>query len=270
MLGLDTDKSLSGQQCPLSEREESWRDYLLDRALQQISDISAKYQEAVSKNATDETSVQNDTETALEYWRMSAMESGYPSLDQYLDDCYGGIREEDLRKVLEQEYTAQAFEEEYAAGFAPTEKEMRDYFESHREEFRNYSYLYGYIGPDKAAAEKVCSASDEQEFRNRIKTLTGAECYELTNMTESELGDGDSEDWEWLSDPDRQEGDTWCGQSGENYYALWFLGSDDGAENRDSYAREGLLEEYLRNWNHALAEKYVSHDRFWLRFAGKE
>ena len=55
------------------------------------------------------------------------MESGYPSLDQYLDDCYGGIREEDLRKVLEQEYTAQAFEEEYAAGFAPTEKEMRDY-----------------------------------------------------------------------------------------------------------------------------------------------
>ena len=33
---------------------------------------------------------------------------------------------------------------------------------------------------------------------------------------------------------------------------------------------EGLLEEYLRNWNHALAEKYVSHDRFWLRFAGKE
>ena len=150
---------------------------MLDRALQQISDISAKYQEAVSKNATDETSVQNDTETALEYWRMSAMESGYPSLDQYLDDCYGGIREEDLRKVLEQEYTAQAFEEEYAAGFAPTEKEMRDYFESHREEFRNYSYLYGDIGPEikkKAAAEKVCSASDEQEFSKQDKDVNGS------------------------------------------------------------------------------------------------
>lgn len=269
MLGLDTDISLSEQQCPLSEEGKSWRDYLLGRALQEISDVSAKYQEAQSKGNVDETVIQNNTESALEYWRMTASEAGYASLDQYLREVHGGIQEAGLRKILEQEYTAQFFEEEYMAGFAPAEEELYNYFEVHREEFRTYSYLYGYMGTDRAAAEEVCKASNEQEFRNMVQDLTGTECYELLNMTASELGNDESKDWEWLSDPDRQEGDTWCGQSGENYYVLWFLGSDDGEEDWGAYAREGLQEEYLKDWNDALAEKYVSQDRFWIRFAGK-
>lgn len=269
ILGLDTDLNLSEQQCPLSEKGESWRDYLLGRALQKISDVSAKYQEAQSKGNVDEAVIQNNTESALEYWRMRASEAGYASLDQYLREVYGGIQEAGLRKVLEQEYTAQAYEEEYIAGFAPTEEELHSYFETHRKEFRTYSYLYGYIGTDKALAEEVCNASDEQEFRNMVHDLTGTECYELLDMTASELGNDESKDWEWLSDPDRQEGDTWCGQSGENYYVLWFLGSEDGEEDWDTYAQKGLQEEYLKDWNDALAEKYVSHERFWIRFVGK-
>lgn len=268
LLGLDPDQSLAKQDCPLSEEGESWREYLLGQALAKLSEISARSQEAEAEGRVPEEAARNYAENAMEYWELAALQAGYPELDMYLAEAYGGIRREELYELLEAEYTAEAFEQAYRDSLAFTEEELYDYYTAHEDEFRTYSYLYGFVGEDESAAEMLAAAPDEAAFRAMAREVNGAGCYELRDMEAEEIGGEESADVAWMTDPERKEGDTLRARSGENWYVMYFLGSSAGEEGQLDRVRERLLELRMEEWNHTLAAKYEGRKRWGVRFVG--
>lgn len=273
-IGLDGETDLSKKECPLSETGESWREYLLDFATEEITEISVLYQEALSEGYMMNEKDRANIDSGLEYWRMQAAGNGYTSLHTYLSAHYGGgLNESRLSELLKQRAMAERYEAAYEESLIFTKAELQEYYTDHIWEFSSYSYLYAYIGADEKAAEILANAKEEGEFRTLQKNLAGIDCYELRRVSGPELGDAATEDLAWISDVSRKEGDTYIGRSGQDYYVLYFQERDDSGfseetKNWEKNVSEGLKKQRVKEWKEKLVEKYVTKECFGIRFVG--
>lgn len=261
MLGPNGAKSLEEQSCPLAETPMSWKEYILTQAKDRLAGISAEYQEALKEGYTVDDTIQSNVDNALEYHRMLAAERGYEDLDTYLRAEYDGLKENTLRGLLEQEFVGQAFQQEWESSLEIQDRELKDYYEEHRYEFNTYSYLYSYIGKNHQWADTLKACRSQEEFREKTRELTGADCYEILDAPGTDLGDQTAADLVWISDASRKEGDVYVGQSGEDQYVLWFLSSSDngfaaGGEEWKVKALAGIKRERLEAWQEEIVEKY--------------
>lgn len=258
--GLDVTKDLSEQNCPLADEEMSWRDYLLLQAEDRLAEISVLYQEALKHGYEADDAILVQVEQAVDYERANAADA---NLNMVLQAKYGGLEEKGLRRLLTQSLIAQAYENDWKADRTFTEEEVRAHYEEHLYEYTTYSYLYAYAGQQKEAADAILETKSEQEFRETSKELLGTDCYEILDAPGSELGDRTTEDLTWIADQNRVSGDTYLGKSGEDWYVLCYLGSNDSGfasgENDGHWkvvATAGLKDEHTASWKEELEETY--------------
>ena len=72
----------------------------------------------------------------------------------------------------------------------------------------------------------------------------------------------------WIADKSRKSGDTYLGKSGEDFYVLCYLGSDDngfstGDEHWKMVATAGMKEEKSEEWKEGLIKAYK-----WREYSG--
>lgn len=270
MAGLDISQDLSTQDCPIAEEPMSWRDYLLKQATERLGENSMLYQEAAKNGYQVDEAMQTKIEQVLknrtEDMNISSRE--YRNLSHYLKMTYGGIEEEGLRKLLEQQYMAEAYKEAWKADCTFSEEELYGHYQEHQYEYNTYSYLYAYVGNQQEVTEELIKTQTEESFRETTKRVLGSDCYEILDVPGSQLGDGTTEDLMWIADKSRKSGDTYLGKSGEDFYVLCYLGSDDngfstGDEHWKMVATAGMKEEKSEEWKEGLIKAYK-----WREYSG--
>lgn len=258
-LGFDPSRDPEEQDCPLSESAQNWREYILSQAETELAGISAVYQAAEASGYEADQIVQENVKYALEYHKKAASEAGYESLEEYLISEFGGsLQEKTLKELLTQSFVAYAYEEKQREEIEFTEKELQRYHDAHIWEYTNYSYLYAYVMGDEEDCKAIAAVKSEEEFREKTKEITGADCYELLEISGAELGDSTADDMVWLADPDRKAGDIYTGKSKEAWYVLYYLGKSDG-EDPDTWKTEvarDMAEEQIAQWKIDLMEQY--------------
>ncbi len=259
LLGLDTTKDLAEQECPLTDVEMSWRDYLVLQAKERLAEISAVCQEAVAQGYQADDAVLMQVEQGVEYHRADS-----------------GIKEEELRRLLTQEMIAQAYEADWAAGCSFDEEELYAHYQEHLYEYSTYSYLYAYVGQQHEAADVILETEGEEEFRRVSKEVLGVDCYEIMDVSGADLGDRTTEDLVWIADESRKKGDTYLGKSGEDWYVLCYLGKDDqgfAEEDGDGHwrgvAMAGMKEERVQKWKEELMGRYEQREYRGIEMVGR-
>ena len=227
---------------PLTEQkvseDQTWDEYIRENIEYSLKDMTALYLAAKEENfeltgdykdALD--SLQSDLENAAE-------EYGSASVEEYITAMYGsGMDYDTIYKMSEISYYAAAYADSKQNTLEVTEQEMRDYYESHKNDydtvtFRFASFFYAddienYTDDDVAAyrakAEAVASAKTEDEFvanvienvaedkkanyeKDSATLYTGAK---YTDIGYDGLGD-------WLFDSARKPGDTYVYQDETN------------------------------------------------------
>ncbi len=263
MAGLDVSQDLSKQDCPIADEPMSWKDYLMGQATKQLGENSMLYQEAMKNGYQADESVQIKVEQVMQNKTedMKNSDGEYLNLNHYLKIRYGGIEEDGLRKLLEQQYVAAAYQEAWKAEGTFSEEELYAHYQEHRYEYDTYSYLYAYVGEQHEATEELMEAQTEESFRETARRVLGSDCYEILDAPGAELGDGTTEDLLWLADENRQSGDTYLGRSGKDFYVLCYLERDDngflgGDEHWKVVATAGMKEERIAEWKKGLMEVY--------------
>lgn len=251
-----------------------WHDYIIEQAKRRLAEVSSEYQEALKRGYIEDTVIRNNIENAIEYHRMSAAEKGYSDLDSYLGNEYGLMNEKILRRLLKQEMIADSYELDWKNSCEFNDDELYDYYKQHLYEYSTYSYLYAYAGKNVADLDIFRGIENEEEFRDISKEYTGTDCYEIMDVSGSELGESSTEDLKWISDPLRKEGDLYFGESEAGCYVLYFLNSSDHGftDQGDQWkikARAGLKEDCLKEWKSTLIEDYGLREYSGFDLVGK-
>lgn len=262
LLGLDTTKDLRDQECPISETNQSWYEYLLEQATNQAVLISSQYQAALKDGYKDEDA-SNMVRNYIDYYTMLAEDGGFKSLDEYLESVFGeGVNSKVLNRLMTEQALAEKYVSDLKDGLEFSEEELKSYFEKNMFKYMEFSYLYAYVADDSLDVEPLLGAGSEEEFRENSLSLTGQKVYEMNSIKGAEIGDKDAEDVKWISNKERKPGDTYLGNAGNARYVLYFLSSDDlefsqGGDRWRSDASSGLKEEWISNWNSELKDNAV-------------
>ena len=264
LIGLDPSLPLDQQDCPLSEEGESWYEYLWNSAKEEMWRNTALYLDAESQGMTLSKEDQSEIANLEEYYMLQAADAGYDSADDYLSAVYGeGMTVELLKELMERQLLAQDYENQVELSYSFSEEELRKYYTEHSYEFSNYTYLYAYVGSGEDAeqtAQDLCEAESREAFEAAARAATGRDCYEMSEISGSELGDPSLSDIAWLTDAARQAGDTYAGQAGEDWFVLWFLQRSDNGfltgedEQWKTIASARLRSEKLGQWEDSLME----------------
>lgn len=270
MFQLDLTKDLDQQKCPVSEKVESWREYLLGMALDELTLNSVLYQEALKEEYENVETANQQVKLALEYQTAEAKAKGFDSLDEYLEKEYGNVTTKQLERLVEQSAVAYQYRNDKEMSLKFSEDELKEYKEAHSWNYTKYSYLYAFVGTDQEVCNALKEAKDEAEFREMTKELTGKECYELLEVPGKELGNSEAQDMIWLAEEERKTGDTYIGTSSNNSYVLFYLESkDDSMDGGKETLIADLKKETIQEWEQSLLSEYIVEKEAALNQVGK-
>lgn len=258
-LGLDTSKDLKEQECKLSETGQSWYEYLLEQAQKQAVLISSQYQAAIADGYKDEDS-KSMVLNYIEYYSMLASDAGFNTLDEYLSKTFGEkVNTEIITRLLTEQAVAEKYVIDTQNSMEFSDEELKSYYEKHKYEYMEFSYLYAYVSDSSTDVDSLMNASSEDEFKALAKELTGQDVYEMLGIKGSELGDETVDDAMWISSDERKAGDTYLGTASDARYVLYYIGSDDLGYSTDGDkwlidAKAGLKDERISDWKTKLSE----------------
>jgi hypothetical protein len=231
ILGLDTKKDLVEQPCPMSETGASWKDYLIQQAKHSLTKVHILCAEAEKQGIALDSAAQAEIDSELDYYQFLGQNAGYEDFDGYLTHTFGrGFHAVTLRGLLEKVYLADRFEQRMRTSFSFSDEQLEEYYIANEYLYTRYSYLFAYVDGSKdvlSICNELSGKTTQQSFEDAAKKLTGQECYHMTDVKGSELGDRSSADVVWLTTTQRQVGDTFIGKTEAAGYVLFFVGKND-------------------------------------------
>jgi len=168
--GLDPNKSLKEQPFNYGD-EETWFDYFLGSAKQQLAEMLALVSSAESTEL--QPKYREAIDSYLKSVREYAAENDYKSVDHYYASAYvSGVTEEVVSRALELSYLASQRYSEIYDGFTFTDAEYEDYVAKEPAQFYLFDYVYYsfYAEYDKDATEEDIKAAYE-EAKTKANTL---------------------------------------------------------------------------------------------------
>ena len=259
MIGLDTNTSLKEQTIsetaasmlpamgmPESEDGQTWYDYLVDRALEQLAGVQAMNDAAEADGFTWNDELQAQLDDTLDSLSSTASTYGYTE-QQYLGLIYGStmtrsIYEEQTRRSL----LASAYLQSYQDSLTYTTEELEAAYEENRTSYDVVDCAYVRINgaaPDTDEEGNTIEVTDEMTAEAMATAETTANAiyaaYEAGTSLEDAAAEyestatyaaSDSFSYsssvlgEWLYDDARQAGDSavLADESTSNYYVVVF------------------------------------------------
>jgi parvulin-like peptidyl-prolyl isomerase len=246
MFGLDISKDLKSQECAMGEEGESWYDYFLGQALNQmISD------QAVNTAADDagydewNDSLQSSYDSAMASLEETAESNGY-SVKEYLKLVYGGgMTTSTYEGLLKNALRAQAYATEYADSLDYTTEELTEAYEADPNSYDLVSYesvlISGAVADTddegneievtdemKQEAMDTAKASADKmlaDFKAGSSLSDLADANDAATYSSSEEGTYSSSVLnDWLFDESRKAGDSAVLEDADNsrYYVVSF------------------------------------------------
>lgn len=216
MLGLDLTKPLSEQNCTISQEEMSWEAYFIGQTSDMLTDMGVVVLESgAAGNAADRA---DDGQAKLEAGTEDQAAQRIAALSAAAQERLAQIRQE--------------------ASFSTADLEV--YYREHLADFQSVTYLLAYVDGDgyeagsaRSCVEQLEQAKSASAFEQLTKELTGAEVSRIENIRSAEMGNPEAEDVRWLLSGERSEGDLYTGQTGGNYFVLYYLARDDQGFGED-------------------------------------
>jgi len=258
ILGLDTSTGLAGldsQSCPISADGGSWKDYFLNTAKEQLTQIAAlyKYAEENGIELTEEELAQIDA--SFDGMDEFAKSQGYADMDSFFEANYGkGVSSKVIRNCTIDSTLATKVLTEYADALEYSDAELEEEYLSFNGIYDYFDFAYYYVaaqaeevvGEDgetsskvteatladaKATADAILASYEEQDgddITNNLSTaasehVEGAEATLNSLVSGSNLGIYQ----EWMLQEHESGDATVVENSGNGYYVLAFIGRDD-------------------------------------------
>ncbi|MBE6742297.1 MAG: hypothetical protein E7570_08370 [Ruminococcaceae bacterium] len=150
----------------------TWAQKFEDETIDRIQYITAYYQEGkkhgVKLTDTQKEEIKNNIESIK-----SDAEQSELSLDEYIAETYGeycGVAT--IRKLLEQSYIANNYYREYIIENKADEKEVKKYFEEHKDDYTQveFAYLPVFYEPDDEKSQKEAEKT-AKKYASKIKSV---------------------------------------------------------------------------------------------------
>ena len=267
MLGLDATKDLSTQPCPLSENGESWKSYLVHQVKNSLTKVHVLCAEAEKSGVSLDATAQSEINSELKYYQFLGENAGYDDFGSYLRDTYGeGMSADILRGLLEKIYLADQYEQIMRASFSFTDEQLHRFYGENEYLYSLYTYLFAFVDGSKdfnAISELLSAVQTPDEFEKATLEQTGQECYHMTDVKGSELGDQSSGDVAWLTAAERKAGETFVGKTENAGYVLYFIDKNDNGfsagmnEDWKTDAVSAMQEEFFQIWLSEATQSYA-------------
>ena len=130
------------QQVYDEESGQTWRDHLLDQAIDNLTQVTALCQAAEAEGYTltkqDQAYLEDELTSLEEMCRSSGV---YDSLASYLRVNYGSYMDEaTLRDLYTDQVLAESYRTHYRDGLTYTDEELEAYYSEHADELDSYTY----------------------------------------------------------------------------------------------------------------------------------
>ncbi len=124
------------------ESGQTWRDYLLDQAIEALTQVTVLVHQAEAEGFSlppaDQAVYDLQMDSLDQAWRASG---SYDSLNSYLQVNFGRYMDEDtLRELFADQMLADAYLQNYQDSLTYTEEELEDYYSEHADELDTFSY----------------------------------------------------------------------------------------------------------------------------------
>ncbi len=240
------------------ETGETWRDHLLDQAIDSLTQVTALCHAAEAEGygltPVDQAYLDGVLETLDQTWRSGGM---YTSLDSYLQVNYGSYMDGDtLRALYEDQVLADSYQQHYLDSLTYTDEEVEAYYSEHTNDLDTFGYSLFAVqaAPEQETDEdgnpveqtdeeaqaaleaaKTEALAQAQEIQGRLDAGENAQnlTQEYTDLYASSahavvMGSNfaSAPYADWLYDAARQAGETtiaeYDGGSTYTYYVLQF------------------------------------------------
>lgn len=241
---IDRSKPLDEQQY---SETQTWADYLSEVALDNMKQITALYDAAMSSGYTLTAEDTETIESSIATMQSAAVSYGYQNLTGFLAANYGGkgMTEELYRDILTKTTVAYAYAAQVGKSFTYTEDTLKAYYAEHKDELDTINYAYQYVSSADAqfddladdakaaaahdAAAEIAKATTEEDFAAAVQAFVGEDAAVGTDRAQGQML---SETFSgWLLDANRAEGDTTVIDTDGGSYALRFILREDNDYN---------------------------------------
>ena len=254
-LGLDTTQDLRDQAYPGSEDGQTWFDYFLDQALQQMVTVKALNDSAAADGFTWTDELQSQLDSSLQTLKDNVSSSGYyTSFKQYLTVNYGGLMTESIfTEQLKETMLAQAYATEYSDSLTYTTEDLDAAYAENPNNYDKVAYqsirVSGSVPTTDADGNTVevtdemkadAMAQAKEQADSLYASFQAGQSLESLANTDEDLYYTNSDGvtyasdalGEWLFDSARKAGDSAVveDESGSAYYVVSF-----GSRFRDEY-----------------------------------
>lgn len=198
-LYFDPNTSLAEQEYPGGG---TWRDYFLDAAVQDMTEIQMLNEQAEAAGFTLPEEQQQAYDQEMENIRTGWEELGYSNLQQYLNLNYGkGVNLEIVERELYRTYVASAYAQSVYDGYEYSEAELDDYYAEHADELDVIDYAYYVITAPAEEETEEAEETEEPEATEEPADTEEAEDTEDTEEAEETEETEDTEEAEEVKEP---------------------------------------------------------------------
>lgn len=249
MFGVDPSLPLENQDCVLTE-EGSWKDFLMDEALNSAKSIYAMYDAAMAEGFELSEEGKEEVEHEMGHLGEYASSNGFSSVKKYLRAGYGtGVDEALVREMMTMATLVNEYANAKAETFSYTDSEIEAYYKDNVDSFREYDVHYYYIAAETeevtdeegntstkpvaggveaalAAAEEIAAqVTDEASFDAAVAAYKeGATVSHTHGSTKASLNAAFRD---WAADSARAEGDVTAVSNDNGAYVALYLGYED-------------------------------------------
>lgn len=167
---LDSSKDYSKQYTTNDDGEKvSWQKFFEEEALEEVEQITVYYAAALKEGVTLTSSQQETIDTQIETLKSTASENEV-SLDEYIKASFGSYCSEDtIRLMLEQYYISANFKGKYKAEAKVTDDEVDEYYNEHKDDYKNIEFYYLALTYDSTDDEtKASSVKKAEELMKKM------------------------------------------------------------------------------------------------------
>ena len=249
MFGVDFNQPLENQDCVLTE-EGSWKDFLMETALDNVKAMEAIYAEAMAEGYEMSEAGKEEVEHEMEHLGEYASSNGFSSVKKYLLAGYGtGVNEAMVREMMTMATLVNEYANAKAETFSYTDSEIEAYYKDNVDSFREYDLHYYYIAAETeeitdaegntttevvaggveaalaAAKEIAANVTDEATFDAAVAAYKeGATVSHTHGYTKSSLNLAYRD---WATDSARAEGDVTAVSNENGAYVVLYVGYED-------------------------------------------
>jgi len=239
---------------------QSWDDYFEETALESMKQSTMLYDAAIAEGYTISSDEQASIDATLAAAKSASSEQGFGSFKQYLTAYYGkGFDEDTYKDIITKQTVAASYSNALIERLSEdyTEEQLLAKYDSVRDDYDLISYCYYFVnGAADAAngidadtamnraysiAQEIASAKTEEDFA----VLVEQNCSEAEKATFADHANVQRNNIapsaiptlyaDWLTNPERNYGDTTYGEGTEGYYVILFVGRNDNSFNTQNF-----------------------------------